>query len=148
MALTTGEFALLKVLVSTRASRSSRDKLMELARGREHEVFDRAIDVQVSRLRKLVEPDPPTRATSRRCGASATSSCRTAPRPDRLEEGVVARLLPRSATRAVPLFPRTLLWRTFLLIAALILAAVAAYFQIFRTYERGAACAPRSHSRW
>jgi two-component system phosphate regulon response regulator OmpR len=36
----------------------SRDKLMELARGREYEVFDRAIDVQVSRLRKLVEPDP------------------------------------------------------------------------------------------
>ena len=31
---------------------------MQLARGREHEVFDRAIDVQVSRLRKLVEPDP------------------------------------------------------------------------------------------
>ena len=29
-----------------------------LARGRDHEVFDRAIDVQVSRLRKLVEPDP------------------------------------------------------------------------------------------
>ena len=36
----------------------SRDKLMELARGREHEVFDRSIDVQVSRLRKLVEQDP------------------------------------------------------------------------------------------
>ena len=33
-------------------------------------------------------------------------------------------------------FPRTLLWRTFLLIAALILASVAAYFEIFRTYER------------
>ena len=31
---------------------------MMLARGRDHEVFDRAIDVQVSRLRKLVEPDP------------------------------------------------------------------------------------------
>ena len=29
-----------------------------LARGRDHEVFDRAIDVQVSRLRKLIEPDP------------------------------------------------------------------------------------------
>ncbi len=29
-----------------------------LTRGRDHEVFDRAIDVQVSRLRKLVEPDP------------------------------------------------------------------------------------------
>src|SRR5580765_680110 len=36
----------------------SRDKLMELARGREYEVFDRSIDVQVSRLRKLVEKDP------------------------------------------------------------------------------------------
>jgi two-component system osmolarity sensor histidine kinase EnvZ len=32
--------------------------------------------------------------------------------------------------------PRSLLWRAFLLIAALILAAVAAYFQIFRLYER------------
>jgi two-component system osmolarity sensor histidine kinase EnvZ len=36
----------------------------------------------------------------------------------------------------VTVFPRTLLWRTFLLIAALILASVAAYFEIFRTYER------------
>ncbi len=36
----------------------AREKLMMLARGRDHEVFDRAIDVQVSRLRKLVEPDP------------------------------------------------------------------------------------------
>jgi two-component system phosphate regulon response regulator OmpR len=36
----------------------SREKLMELARGREYEVFDRAIDVQISRLRKLVEDDP------------------------------------------------------------------------------------------
>lgn len=34
------------------------------------------------------------------------------------------------------LFPRTLLWRTFLLIAALIVASVAAYFQIFRLYDR------------
>jgi len=33
-------------------------------------------------------------------------------------------------------FPRTLLWRAFLLIAALILASVAAYFQIFRLYDR------------
>ena len=30
---------------------------MELARGREYEVFDRSIDVQISRLRKLVEDD-------------------------------------------------------------------------------------------
>ena len=55
--LTTGEFALLKVLVTHPRTPLSRDKLMELARRREYEVFDRAIDVQVSRLRKLVEPD-------------------------------------------------------------------------------------------
>ena len=29
-----------------------------LARGRDHDVFDRAIDVQISRLRKIVEDDP------------------------------------------------------------------------------------------
>lgn len=32
--------------------------------------------------------------------------------------------------------PRTLLWRTFLLIAVLIVASVAAWFQIFRVFER------------
>lgn len=55
--LTTGEFALLKALVTHPRQPLSRDRLMELARGREHDPFDRAIDVQVSRLRKLVEPD-------------------------------------------------------------------------------------------
>ncbi|MCC6659147.1 MAG: winged helix-turn-helix domain-containing protein, partial [Rhodocyclaceae bacterium] len=55
---TTGEFAVLKVLLQHPRQPLSRDKLMELARGREYEVFDRAIDVQVSRLRKLVEKDP------------------------------------------------------------------------------------------
>ncbi len=56
--LTTGEFAVLRVLLQHPRQPLSRDKLMELARGREYEVFDRAIDVQVSRLRKLVEDDP------------------------------------------------------------------------------------------
>jgi two-component system phosphate regulon response regulator OmpR len=56
--LTTGEFGLLQVLLKHPRQPLSRDKLMELARGREHGVFDRAIDVQVSRLRKLVEDDP------------------------------------------------------------------------------------------
>ena len=55
--LTTGEFALLKILVSHPREPLSREKLMELARGREHEPFDRSIDIQVSRLRKLIEPD-------------------------------------------------------------------------------------------
>ena len=58
VSLTTGEFALLKVLVTHPQVPLSRDKLMELARGREYEVFDRAIDVQISRLRKLIEKDP------------------------------------------------------------------------------------------
>src|SRR5689334_24030254 len=56
--LTTGEFALIKVLVQHPRQPLAREKLMLLARGRDHEVFDRAIDVQVSRLRRLVEPDP------------------------------------------------------------------------------------------
>ncbi len=58
VSLTTGEFALLKVLISHARQPLSRDKLMEYARGREYEVFDRAIDVQISRLRKLVEDNP------------------------------------------------------------------------------------------
>ena len=56
--LTTGEFSLLKVLLQHPRQPLSRDKLMELARGREYGVFDRAIDVQVSRLRKKIEVDP------------------------------------------------------------------------------------------
>ena len=58
LSLTTGEFAVLKVLLQHPRQPLSRDKLMTLARGREQGPFDRAIDVQVSRLRKLVEPDP------------------------------------------------------------------------------------------
>jgi two-component system, OmpR family, phosphate regulon response regulator OmpR len=56
--LTTGEFSLLKVFVQHARQPLAREKLMLLARGRDHDVFDRAIDVQVSRLRKLIEPDP------------------------------------------------------------------------------------------
>ena len=56
--LTTGEFALLKALVQHPRQPMSRDKLMELARGRELDSADRSIDVQVSRLRKLLAEDP------------------------------------------------------------------------------------------
>ncbi len=58
VSLTSGEFALLKTLVTHARQPLSRDKLMELARGREHEAFDRSIDVQISRLRKFLEEDP------------------------------------------------------------------------------------------
>lgn len=56
--LTTGEFAVLKAFARHPRQPLSRDKLMEMARGREYEAFDRSLDVQVSRLRKLREPDP------------------------------------------------------------------------------------------
>jgi two-component system phosphate regulon response regulator OmpR len=58
LGLTTGEFAMLKALVTHPRVPLSRDRLMELARGREYGVFDRSIDVQVSRLRRLLEEDP------------------------------------------------------------------------------------------
>ncbi|MGL6620935.1 winged helix-turn-helix domain-containing protein [Aeromonas veronii] len=58
MALTSGEFAVLKVLVSHPREPLSRDKLMNLARGREYTATERSIDVQVSRLRRLLEQDP------------------------------------------------------------------------------------------
>ncbi len=56
--LTTGEYALLKTLVRHARQPLSREKLMLLARGREYDSFDRSLDVQVSRLRKLLEVDP------------------------------------------------------------------------------------------
>ena len=56
--LTTGEFSVLKVLVRHPRIPLSREKLMLLARGREYGAFDRSLDVQISRLRKLIEPDP------------------------------------------------------------------------------------------
>ena len=55
--LTTGEFSMLKTLVRHPRQPLSREKLAQLARGREFEPFDRSLDVQVSRLRKLVEVD-------------------------------------------------------------------------------------------
>lgn len=58
VALTTGEFAVLKALVQHPREPLTRDKLMNLARGREWSAMERSIDVQVSRLRRLIEDDP------------------------------------------------------------------------------------------
>jgi two-component system phosphate regulon response regulator OmpR len=58
LALTSGEFALLQAFVSHANRPLGRDRLIELARGREHEATDRSIDVQVMRLRRLIEEDP------------------------------------------------------------------------------------------
>ena len=56
--LTTGEFAMLKALVRHPRQPLSREKLAQLTRGRDFDRFDRSLDVQVSRLRKLIEADP------------------------------------------------------------------------------------------
>ncbi|MCB1552640.1 MAG: two-component system response regulator OmpR [Xanthomonadales bacterium] len=56
--LTSGEFALLSVLLRHAGQPLSRDRLMSLAHGRDHEPFERSIDVTVSRLRRMIEDDP------------------------------------------------------------------------------------------
>jgi two-component system phosphate regulon response regulator OmpR len=58
--LTTGEFALLNALVSHAPRPVSRERLAELSRMRETDVNDsfRSVDVQMARLRKIVEPNP------------------------------------------------------------------------------------------
>jgi len=55
--LTTGEFAVLEALVRRPRKPLSREKLMEYARGRDRSAFDRSMDVQISRLRRLIEDD-------------------------------------------------------------------------------------------
>lgn len=58
LTLTSGEFAVLKSLVTHPRQPLSRDKLMNLARGRDYSALERSIDVQVSRLRRMLEEDP------------------------------------------------------------------------------------------
>ena len=56
--LTSGEFSLLKVFIENTNQPLSRDQIMQLAKGKELDVFDRSIDVQISRIRKLIEANP------------------------------------------------------------------------------------------
>ncbi len=58
ISITTGEFDLLKVFTERPNQPLSRDQIMQLAKGKELDVFDRSIDVQISRIRKLIEEDP------------------------------------------------------------------------------------------
>lgn len=58
VALTSGEYAVLKTLVSNPREPLSRDKLMHYAKGRDYNPLERSIDVQVSRLRRLIEDEP------------------------------------------------------------------------------------------
>ncbi|MFW0755426.1 response regulator [Pseudomonas sp. H11T01] len=55
--LSAGEFDLLLVFVEHPQRILTRELLLDLARGRSHEAFDRSIDVQVSRLRRKLDLD-------------------------------------------------------------------------------------------
>lgn len=56
--LSTGEYNLLLALVKRPRQVLTRDQLLDLTQGREAAAFDRAIDNQVSRLRRKIEVDP------------------------------------------------------------------------------------------
>ena len=56
--LSTGEYQLLLAFLRHPRMVMSRDRLLDLVRGREADVFDRSIDNLVSRLRKKIEDSP------------------------------------------------------------------------------------------
>ena len=58
MPLSYGEFRLLVVLLERPGMVLSRDQLLDLTRGRAAAPFDRAVDNQVSRLRRKIERNP------------------------------------------------------------------------------------------
>jgi two-component system OmpR family response regulator len=59
--LTDAEFRTLNALLDRPQRVLSRDQLIEHGKGVDSEVFDRAIDVTISRLRKKLGPDDPIR---------------------------------------------------------------------------------------
>lgn len=58
VAITSGECQLLSVFVQHPHRPLSRERLIELARGPASSTDSRSMDVQISRLRRLIEPDP------------------------------------------------------------------------------------------
>jgi len=56
--ISSGEFRLLHALAERAGQVLTRDQLLDLTQGREAGPFDRAIDNQISRLRKKIESDP------------------------------------------------------------------------------------------
>ena len=57
VSLTTAEFRLLRALLDHPRQVMDRDLLLDLVQGREAHLFDRAVDNQVSRLRRKIETD-------------------------------------------------------------------------------------------
>lgn len=57
IALSTAEFELLSTFLHHPQETLSRDQLLDLARGREAQIFDRSIDTLISRLRRKLKPE-------------------------------------------------------------------------------------------
>ncbi len=58
VALTSGEFNLLRILCEHPNRVLSRDQLITLLKGYERNPFDRSVDVRITRLRRKIEPRP------------------------------------------------------------------------------------------
>jgi two-component system, OmpR family, response regulator len=58
VALSNGEFNLLAALLATANRVVTRDQLIEMSRRYDNEVYDRAVDVQILRLRRKLERNP------------------------------------------------------------------------------------------
>ena len=58
ISLSTGEYQMLLALVSRAGKVLNREQLLDITQGREAHAFDRAVDNQISRLRRKIESDP------------------------------------------------------------------------------------------
>src|SRR5882724_2447052 len=107
------------------------------AQGAGHEPADAPVARQIDGAR----PRPRIRSVrpfDRRPGVAPAQARREGSResslhPDRV--GVRLRLRARRPA-AMTLWPRSLLWRTFILLAVLVIVTTVGWFQIFRSYER------------
>ena len=127
IALTRGEFVLLREFVRRPGRVLSRDFLLDAAVGRRNVPFDRSVDVMVGRLRKKVEPDPKQPSVIQTVPGegyrfSAPLSCK------RTNDAVAATAAPPGDAAIPPpaASPRT--WRTLwpVLVAVVALCLIAA----------------------
>jgi two-component system osmolarity sensor histidine kinase EnvZ len=82
-------------------------------------------------------PPVPSSARPAALPATADASAQPSQSSQSAQSSPQASLPPQSSPPAttLPFLPRSLLWRTFLLLAALVLVTTAAWFLIFRAYE-------------
>src|SRR5260370_5139623 len=109
------------------------------AQGPGHESEDASVARQIdgARARPRIRG---VRPLDRRAGVAPAQARREGSPASRLHPPpLVCRLRLRArrphAMKAMAWFPRSLLWRTFILLAALVLATTVAWFEIFRAYE-------------